>query len=138
MKPWIRNLFYLIGIGNLVTMGLATPLYDHTFLTSLAPEVFSTVGLIAIGLWGLMYIALADVYDKVPFAVLIIALEKLFYGFLWVPWILANGLNLPFIFRCDPIAALAFTAWGPYDLVSFVFFFFVFLSVRRTAAGQTA
>ncbi len=130
---WIRIVFWMIGLGNLATMALAGPLYDHTYLSSLYPEVFSTIGLIAIGLWGLVYISISNAYSKVPYVVFVVALEKLFYSSLWVPWMLENGADLSCIFQHDLVAGLAYCAWGPYDFISFLFFLYVFIKVRTQA-----
>jgi hypothetical protein len=134
MKTWIRNIFWLIGLGNLATAGLAVcPFYDGTFLSSLNPEVFSKTGLIAIGLWGLVYIAISSAYHKAPYVVLVVALEKLFYSSLAIPWMLQNGCRMGEIFQRDIIAGLAYCAWFPYDFLSFVFFLYVFIKVRKSS-----
>ncbi len=130
-KKWIRNVFLLIGLGNLATMSLIAPFYDHTYLSSLNPEVFSTTGLIVIGLWGLAYISIGNAYDKVPYAVLVVAGEKLFYAGLWFPWISDHGCQLGQIFQNDVIAGLTYCAWGPYDFISGIFFLYVFVTVIR-------
>ena len=130
-KPWIRNLFCLIGVGNLITMSLVLPIYDHSYLSSLNPEVFSTTGLIVIGLWGLTYISISQSYYTVPYAVLVVAMEKFFYAALWLPWMSHHGSQLGTIFQQDIIAGLAYCAWGPYDFISGLFFLCVFVSVSK-------
>lgn len=139
-EKWIRTVFYLIGTGNICAAALvAVPLYDSTLLTHLYPEVFSPIGLGAIGLWGLAYIAIGSVYDRAPVAVLVLAIEKLFYASLWAPWIMEHWRALGGIFSADPIAGLVYASWGPYDFVSCLFFIFVYIRVTRgQAAGRTA
>ncbi|MGD0276459.1 MAG: hypothetical protein ABSB79_10500 [Syntrophales bacterium] len=134
MKTWVRNIFWLIGLGNLVTAGLAVcPFYDSSYFSSLNPGVFSSAGLIVIGLWGLVYIAVSNIYPKAPYVILVLVMEKLFYSYLAVPWMLQNGHRMGEIFQQDVIAGLAYCVWGPYDFLSFVFFLYVFLTVRKSS-----
>lgn len=78
-------------------MNLSVLIFSRFFTNDTIPEfdreVMSNFGLVMIVLWGLAYISIAKIYQKLKWLVAIFAIEKLAYGIIWIIWIFNNNLS---------------------------------------------
>ncbi|MCC1496183.1 hypothetical protein [Alcanivorax sp. 1008] len=129
-----RNVIILIGLVNLTLLGFLTPLLDGDLLAAQDPLFFSWPGVVIIALWGLAYIAVAPVWDKVPWLLLVFALEKLLFDLRWVHWIIHNKEALPALYEQDLMVALFYSGYGIWDGACALVFLWYFMRARQKAA----
>ncbi|MCJ8169575.1 hypothetical protein [Atopomonas sediminilitoris] len=121
---WVAGLINIGGV-LLFSQGLQSPVLGRE-----QPEVLSLMGLLAIMLWGLAYIATA--LQKTPNRTLlaVFALEKLLYVGAW----LSLMVGLPdwlMLWAEDPLATLFMAIYGPNDLLFCLIF--AVLAVKASA-----
>ena len=73
---------------------------------------FSTLGLLAIMLWGCAYASVARVYQRVPGLVAGVCAGKLYTGN-WLIWLDANAHRLPALFAEAPLTAVFYGILAP-------------------------
>jgi len=130
-----RNVIILIGLVNLSLLGFLTPLLDGELLAAQDPLFFSWSGVVIIALWGLAYIAVAPVWDKVPWLLLVFAAEKMLFDLRWVHWIIHNGDTLPALFQQDVMVAMFYAGYGVWDGACAIIFTWYFLRARQRQAA---
>ena len=116
---------------NISGVLISSRLFTNTTLAEFDPIVMSNFGLLMIMIWGLAYISVAYDFEKVKWLLLVFAIEKFIYGFVWIKWILNN--NLSDVFAQDQQAGLFFSVYGINDWLFFIFFTFVFIKVLRSS-----
>jgi hypothetical protein len=124
--------FRLAAAANIVGVLLFSQAFSSERFISLSPVVFSRFGLVSIMLWGLAYLAVASVYDRVPKLVAVFAVEKGLYVATWLFWMRSRGGELPGLFNVSPLTATFYAIYGPTDLLFGLFFALVALRVFRT------
>ena len=130
-----RNVIILIGLVNLSLLGFLTPFLNGDLLAAQDPLFFSWSGVVIIALWGLAYIAVAPVWDKVPWLLLVFAAEKMLFDLRWVHWIIHYGERLPALFEQDLMVALFYSGYGVWDGACALVFLWYFMRARQKAAG---
>jgi hypothetical protein len=128
-----RNLIIIIGLVNLTLLGFLTPLLNGELLAAQDPLFFSWSGVVIIALWGLAYIAVAPVWDKVPWLLLVFAAEKLLFDLRWVHWIIHNGERLPALIEQDFMVGMFYAGYGIWDGACALIFVWLFLRARQRA-----
>ena len=88
-NPTITKGFIIAGLMNASVLGFSI-FFTNSTIAEFDPVVMSNFGLMMILVWGLDYISVAKVYDKVKWLVGVFAIEKLIYGSVWVNWMLNN------------------------------------------------
>lgn len=130
-SPAISRGLWLAAIYNVGGVLLFSEGLSNASLSAQDPQVFSTVGLLAIMLWGCAYASVARVYQRVPKLLLIFALEKLLYTGNWLLWLDAHAQRLPALFAEQPLTAVFYGIYGAGDFVFAVFFFLVGIRAWR-------
>ena len=98
--------------------------------------LFSSGGCIGILLWGAAYFSIAKRYQRTPSISLVFCLEKAFYGFHWLFWIIANHSTIPTTFSQDPLTGIFFSIYGIGDLIFMIFFGWVAWKWRHNLTGE--
>jgi len=127
--------FWLAGAYNVFGMLLFSKFFTNPVLPAVDPVVFSSLGQVAIILWGLAYWSVARTYRHVPLLALVFAIEKLVYAFTWLAWMLAKGHTLPAIAAESPLSAMFFAVYGAGDFVFCLFFAWVAWRAVPKATG---
>lgn len=127
----IRNGFILAGIVNIAGVLLFTQAFTSPVLAETYPAVFSDFGMIAIMLWGLAYIAMANHYQQVPWMAMVFFIEKMVYVISWVVWICADNTDLAMLLEQSPLQGLFFVIYGANDLLFGCVFLWAFLDARK-------
>lgn len=133
-KQWIKRIYLLGGLVNVLGIPVFSKFFTNEYLTSIDPAVFSHVGLFVVILWGFAYIAVSNHYEAVPSISLVFACEKFFYAGIWMFWLKDNIKMLNTIWQNDLITGLFYSVYGLNDFLFGVFFFFVFMQVRKNTA----
>lgn len=129
-----RNIIIFIGLVNLSLLGFLTPLLNGDLLAATDPLFFSWSGVLIIALWGLAYIAVAPIWYKVPWLLLVFAAEKLLFDLRWVHWIINHGeQSLPTLYQQDLMVALFYSSYGVWDGACALVFMWCFLRARKQA-----
>ncbi|MFD0798369.1 hypothetical protein ACFQZJ_12930 [Maribacter chungangensis] len=131
-KSKISQGFILAGLMNLTVL-VFSRFFTNSTINALDPDVMSNFGILMIVLWGLAYIAVATSYQKVKWLVLVFAIEKLVYGYVWITWMLKNSLSK--VFEQDLMAGLFYSIYGINDLLFSIFFFYVFYGKMKSSVS---
>lgn len=81
-KSTISKGFIIAGVINMSVL-FFSKFFTNEIIPQIDANVMSNFGLLMIITWGLAYIAVAKVYEKVKWLVLVFALEKLCYAINW-------------------------------------------------------
>lgn len=127
----ITNVFLLAGAFNILGMLTVSKFFTNELLSAHDPAVFSWLGQIAILLWGLAYLSVANSYRHVPYLVFVFCIEKLIYTGVWVLWLFENGHTLPEIASISPLTASFFAGYGAGDLLFAIFFGWVAVTTMK-------
>lgn len=127
-KTTITKGFIIAGLMNASVL-IFSRFFTNSTIPEFDPQVMSNFGLLMILVWGLAYISVAKNYDNVKWLVLIFAIEKLIYGWVWTNWILNNDISE--VYAKDKMAGVFYSIYGINDWVFFVFFVLVFLRLLR-------
>lgn len=122
--------FVLAGITNITGVLLSSHCFTNPTIAAVDTVVMSNFGLLMIVIWGLAYISVFKIYDKVKWLVGVFAVEKFIYGFVWTKWMLNN--NLSNVFEMDKSAGLFYATYGINDWVFFIFFSLVFICLTSS------
>jgi len=114
--------FWLAGAYNVFGVLIFSKFFTNSLLSSLDPQVFSSVGLIAIILWGLAYCSVAKSYQASPYLLIVFFIEKILYTTTWLLWLNANGNSLPSIYAESPLTATFYSRYGAGDFIFALFF----------------
>jgi hypothetical protein len=85
-------------------------------------SLFNFNGIIMILLWGMSYISISRSYRKEPFLNLVFFIEKMYFVYKWVIWMLNNHKNLSNLFNEDIFTGLFYSVYGIGDLLFGLFF----------------
>lgn len=121
--------FFAAGTTNILGVLLFSKGFSNVALNQADPVVMSNFGLVMIMVWGLAYIAVANVYHKVPWISAVFALEKLVYVIMWVFWIGANDLGS--LYAQDAFAGIFYGIYGINDISFLLFFIWAFWSSKN-------
>ena len=97
--------------------------------------LFSPEGCIGILLWGAAYFALSKRYQSTPSMSIVFCLEKAFYGFHWLIWMLNHHGDISNLFAQDPLTGMFFAIYGIGDLIFMIFFGWAAWKWRQNIAG---
>lgn len=122
--------FLAAGFYNIFGMLFFSQAFTNYLMGQVDPVVFSTMGQLAIVLWGFAYCAVSKSFRHVPYLVLVFAVEKLIYFSIWVHWISLYAQNLHLIAQESLLTAAFYAIYGVGDALSCVFFVFVFLKSK--------
>ena len=114
--------FLIAGCVNFFGSLLVSTGFTNRLPASLDPVVFSNFGFVAIMLWGLAYVAVSRSYQRVPYLVMVFALEKVIYTITWLLWISRSADRIPGLFSTSPLTAAFFSTYGVVDFSFGVFF----------------
>ena len=128
---WIGYGFLLAGGYNILGILLFSQLFTNGLISSLYPQVFSSVGMLGILLWGAAYASVYTCYERVLPLIGVFAIEKLLYVWTWIFWLTAHAPELKDIAEISPMTALFYLVYGVGDLLSAAFFMFVIFLVWR-------
>ena len=103
--------------------------FTNEVINDFAPVVMSNFGLLMIVMWGLAYLACANIESNIKWIAGVFAIEKFIYGFIWLKWILTN--NLTSVYNEDLFAGIFYSIYGINDLTFMLFFIWVFVSKQR-------
>ncbi len=120
--------FIIAGVMNLSVL-IFSRFFTNDTIPEFDREVMSNFGLVMIVLWGLAYISIAKIYQKLKWLVAIFAIEKLAYGIIWILWIFNN--NLSDVYDKDIMAGVFYAIYGINDWLFFLFFMFVFITLSK-------
>lgn len=130
-KKRLTQIFWAAGIYNIVGVLLFSMGFTNKFLGEYYPTIFSNFGLIAIMLWGLAYISVSRVFDKVPYLMFVFVIEKLVYVISWIYFLVVFGPLLTEIYQRTLLSGLFLTVYGFGDLVFGCFFAWVGIKIIR-------
>ena len=99
-------------------------------------SLFSSGGCVGILLWGAAYFSLAKRYKRTPSISLVFCLEKAFYGFHWLFWMIEHHATIPVILPQDPLTGIFFSIYGIGDLIFMVFFGWAAWTWRHNLTGD--
>lgn len=119
------------GAANIAGVLTATAFFTNPLVAEQFPQVFSNFGMLAIMLWGLAYIAVANHYAKVPWLLAVFALEKAAYVATWFIWYSGNGAGLGSLYEQSFVTGLFYSVYGANDLAFGLFFAWVFIRTRQ-------
>lgn len=119
-KKFIRNGFIAAGLTNVMGGLVFSKFLTNDLLSSLQPDVLSNFGMIMIMVWGLAYIAVSNSYENVKWLVIVFAIEKFAYAFVWAKWFFANDLSQ--VLEQDVLTGIFYSIYGPSDFMYGVFF----------------
>jgi hypothetical protein len=103
--------------------------FTNTAINQADPVVMSNFGLLMIVVWGLAYLAAADLGSNIKWLAGAFAVEKLVYVVAWVKWNLENDLQP--VYSADLLAGLFLSIYGINDFLFMVFFAYVFISNHK-------
>jgi hypothetical protein len=129
---FFRMGFLAAGVANIAGVLTATLFFTNPLVAAQYPEVFSDFGMLAIMLWGLAYIAVANNYARVPWLLAVFALEKAAYVATWLIWYGSNGAGLGSLYEQSFVTGLFYSIYGVNDLVFGLFFTWAFMRTRQT------
>lgn len=98
--------------------------------------LFSSEGSFLILLWGALYLSLAHAYEVTPAALLVLSVEKAFYGIHWLRWLSVHANKLPSMLGQDPLVGLFYCIYGAGDLLFMMFFAAVAWKYRQNLFGE--
>ena len=130
----VERIIIFIGVMNLTLLGFLTPALDGELLAAQDPLFFSWSGVLIIALWGLAYIAVAPHWQVMGVMLIVFALEKALFAWRWADWMLAHGGQLGDLYRLDPMVALFYSGYGPWD--AFCAVVFVTLALKAGPAPR--
>nr|WP_238566060.1 hypothetical protein [Nonlabens ulvanivorans] len=92
--------------------------------------MMSYFGLLMIMVWGLAFIAVAKVFEKVKWLVAVFALEKLCYVIAYGYWFSNNSVQE--VYDKDMMAGVFYSIYGLNDFFFMLFFGYVFIKIMKS------
>lgn len=124
-KNIIRKGFILAAFMNFSVLVFSRGFTNKT-INELDPVVMSNFGLLMIVMWGLAYLACANIESNIKWIAGVFAIEKLIYGIVWIKWLSTH--NLGSVYNTDLFAGIFYSIYGVNDLTFMIFFTWVFYS----------
>lgn len=129
-KSTITNGLILSGIINTIGILFFTKGFTNDVIPETDTVVMSYFGLIMIMVWGLAFIAVAKIFDKVKWLIAVFALEKLCYVIAYGYWFSNNSLQE--VYDRDIIAGVFYSIYGLNDFIFMIFFGYVFIKLMKS------
>tara|TARA_R110002012_G_scaffold263310_1_gene446030 strand:- start:1701 stop:2102 length:402 start_codon:yes stop_codon:yes gene_type:complete len=129
-KSAITKGFILSGIINTLGILFFSKGFTNDVIPETDPVVMSYFGLLMIMVWGLAFIAVAKVFDKVKWLVAVFALEKLCYVIAYGYWFSNNSVQE--VYDEDVIAGIFYSIYGLNDFLFMLFFGYVFIKLMKS------
>lgn len=114
--------FIVSGLMNLSVL-IFSKFFTNPVIPEFDPVVMSNFGLLMIVLWGLAYMSVSKNYQNVKWLIVVFAIEKFIYGYVWINWLLENSISD--VYEKDTLAGLFYSVYGVNDWLFFVFFLLV-------------
>lgn len=114
--------FIVSGLMNLSVL-IFSKFFTNPVIPEFDPVVMSNFGLLMIVLWGLAYMSVSKNYQNVKWLIVVFAIEKFIYGYIWINWLLENSISD--VYKKDTLAGLFYSVYGVNDWLFFVFFLLV-------------
>ncbi len=127
-KALARNGLIAAGLTNIGGVLMFSRLFTNVAINNADPVVMSTFGLIMIVVWGLAYLGAAASSTSIRWLAAAFAVEKLVYVVYWARWISKN--SVADLYAIDKFAGVFYSVYGVNDLISLLFFCWLFLSQR--------
>ena len=124
----IKNGFILAALMNFSVL-LFSRGFTNEAINDADPVVMSNFGLLMIIMWGIAYLAAANLNTNIKWLAAAFALEKLIYGVVWVNWLSANSLGS--VYEKDLFAGLFYSVYGLNDFAFMLFFVWVFVGLNK-------
>ena len=124
----IKNGFILAALMNFSVL-LFSRGFTNEAINDADPVVMSNFGLLMIIMWGIAYLAAANLNTNIKWLAAAFALEKLIYGVVWVNWLSANSLGS--VYEKDLFAGLFYSVYGLNDFAFMLFFTWVFIGLNK-------
>lgn len=124
----IKNGFILAALMNFSVL-LFSRGFTNEAINDADPVVMSNFGLLMIIMWGIAYLAAANLNTNIKWLAGAFALEKLIYGVVWVNWLSANSLGS--VYEKDLFAGLFYSVYGLNDFAFMLFFTWVFIGLNK-------
>ncbi|WP_283789419.1 hypothetical protein QNI23_005515 [Bermanella sp. WJH001] len=131
----IKNGFILAALMNFSVL-LFSRGFTNEAINDADPVVMSNFGLLMIIMWGIAYLAAANLNTNIKWLAGAFALEKLIYGVVWVNWLSANSLGS--VYEKDLFAGLFYSVYGLNDFVFMLFFTWVFIGLNKYNRSNNA
>ena len=131
----IKNGFILAALMNFSVL-LFSRGFTNEAINDADPVVMSNFGLLMISMWGIAYLAAANLNTNIKWLAGAFALEKLIYGVVWVNWLSANSLGS--VYEKDLFAGLFYSVYGLNDFVFMLFFTWVFIGLNKYNRSNNA
>ncbi len=119
-------------------MLVVSKLFTNSLLDATDPVVFSSLGQVAIVLWGLAYWAVSKSFRRVPYLLLVFFLEKMVYVAVWLLWLWGNGHSLESLASQSLMTAVFFGVYGAGDFAFGLFFGWVAISALKRSSNCAA
>ncbi|KEZ92991.1 hypothetical protein [Nonlabens ulvanivorans] len=129
-KSTITKGFILSGIINTLGILFFSKGFTNDVIPETDPVVMSYFGLLMIMVWGLAFIAVAKVFEKVKWLVAVFAIEKLCYVIAYGYWFANNSVQE--VYDKDKIAGIFYSIYGLNDFLFMVFFGYVFIKLMKS------
>lgn len=120
--------FFIAGLFNMTVL-IFSRFFTNSVIPESDPDVMSNFGLLMIVVWGLAYISVAKNYHSIKWLIGVFAVEKFFYGFIWIKWMINN--NVSDVFAKDKMAGIFYSIYGINDWIFFIFFLLVFIRLNK-------
>ena len=120
----VRQGFVLAAFMNVGGVLLFSQGFTNAVINRADPVVMSNFGLLMIAVWGLAYLAAAQIQANLKWLGGAFAIEKLVYVLVWIDWLSENSLAQ--LYKEDLFAGMFYSIYGANDLVFMLFFAFVF------------
>lgn len=130
--------FFLAGAVNVFGMLVVSKLFTNSLLSATDPVVFSSLGQVAVVLWGFAYWAVSKSFRFVPHLLLVFCVEKMVYVGTWLLWLSKNGHSLKSLASESLMTAVFFGVYGAGDFVFGLFFGWVAVSVLKGGRDTAA
>ncbi|MFY0639428.1 MAG: hypothetical protein JXR16_00165 [Bermanella sp.] len=131
----IKNGFILAALMNFSVL-LFSRGFTNEVINDVDPVVMSNFGLLMIIMWGVAYLAAANLNTNIKWLAAAFALEKLIYGVVWVNWLSANSLGS--VYEKDLFAGLFYSVYGLNDFAFMLFFVWVFVGLNKDNRSNNA
>lgn len=131
----IKNGFILAALMNFSVL-LFSRGFTNEAINDADPVVMSNFGLLMIIMWGIAYLAAANLNTNIKWLAGAFALEKLIYGVVWVNWLSANSLAS--VYEKDLFAGLFYSVYGLNDFAFMLFFAWVFVGLNKDKRSNNA
>ncbi|BAO55874.1 hypothetical protein [Nonlabens marinus] len=122
--------FIVSGVMNTLGVLIFTKGFTNNVIPETDPVVMSYFGLLMIMVWGLAFIAVARIFDKVKWLVGVFVLEKLAYVIAYSYWI--SNHSLLDVYDQDVMAGLFYSVYGLNDFMFMLFFSYVFFKIKSS------